>query len=282
MKQQPAPRLRDNIGSLLARLDRKTVGVALAQFVHVPLRHLVQRDPDRRCHACHIPHNVAQLLHHLVVNQWLSVEEVFFQHVGRLTGFTGQTERHVRELIGLRAGANGAGGELLILVKCHGNLCGPGEVAASDRVEFTVRIESGDPIPFFTPLKLRMPIVTLVVGGLLSLLGILGYVLGATHSLTALIPLAFGVLLESCGALALQPRFRKHAMHGAALLALLGVVGSAMGFVSFLRLITGGPVARPFAAQMQAAMFLICLIFLGLCVRSFRAARAAREAAGIA
>ena len=71
-------------------------------------------------------------------------------------------------------------------------------------------------------------------------------------------------------------------MHGAALLALLGVVGSTMGFVSFLRLITGGPVARPFAAQMQATMFLICLIFLGLCVRSFRAARAAREAAGIA
>jgi uncharacterized membrane protein HdeD (DUF308 family) len=127
-----------------------------------------------------------------------------------------------------------------------------------------------------------MPIVTLVVGFLLSLVGILGYVFSETHSATALIPLAFGSLLEAFGALALQPRFKKHAMHLASLLALLGVAGSTMGFVSFLKLITGTPVARPFAAQMQAAMFIICLTFLGLCVRSFREARAAREAAGIA
>ena len=127
-----------------------------------------------------------------------------------------------------------------------------------------------------------MPIVTLVVGGLLTLLGILGYVMSETHSLTALIPLAFGVLIESCGALALQPRFKKHAMHGASALALLGAAGSTVGFVSFLRMVSGATVARPFAAQMQAAMFLICLIFLGLCVRSFREARAAREAAGVA
>ena len=127
-----------------------------------------------------------------------------------------------------------------------------------------------------------MPIVTLVVGGLLTVLGILGYVLGETHSLTALIPLAFGVLIESCGALALQPPLKKHAMHGASALALLGVAGSTMGFVSFLRLIAGGAVARPFAAQMQAAMFFICTIFLGLCIRSFREARAAREKTGVA
>jgi hypothetical protein len=85
-----------------------------------------------------------------------------------------------------------------------------------------------------------LPIVTLIVGGLLSLLGILGCVLSETHSLTALIPLVFGILLDSCGALALHPRFRKHAMHGASLLALLGVAGSTMGFVSFLRRARGG------------------------------------------
>ena len=127
-----------------------------------------------------------------------------------------------------------------------------------------------------------MPIVTIVVGGLLSLLGILGYALSESHSLTALIPLGFGVLLETCGALALRPALKKHAMHGASLLALLGVAGSTMGFISFLRLITGGAVARPLAAQMQGAMWIICLVFLGLCVRSFRDARAARQAASAA
>jgi hypothetical protein len=127
-----------------------------------------------------------------------------------------------------------------------------------------------------------MPIVTIVVGSLLSLIGILGYVFSESHSLTALIPFVFGSLLEACGALALQAKFKAHAMHGASAVALLGVLGSAPGFVTFLRLITGATVARPLGAQMQGAMFVICLVFLGLCIRSFREARARRMAAGTA
>ena len=123
-----------------------------------------------------------------------------------------------------------------------------------------------------------MPIVTIIVGAILSLIGILGYSMSDSHSLTALIPLVFGSLLEACGALALRPELKKHAMHGASVLALLGVAGSAMGFVAFLRLITGTPVARPLGAQMQGAMFVICLVFLGLCIQSFRTARARRLA----
>lgn len=124
-----------------------------------------------------------------------------------------------------------------------------------------------------------MPIVTIVAGSLLSLLGILGYVFSDTHSLTALIPLGFGTLLEACGALALVPKLKKHAMHGASVLALVGIAGSVMGTVKFLQLISGGDVARPLAAQVQAAMFVICLVFLVLCIRSFKQARARRVAA---
>lgn len=123
-----------------------------------------------------------------------------------------------------------------------------------------------------------MPIITLIVGGLLSLLGVLGYVLSDTRSLTALIPLAFGTLLEACGAFALKPELKKHAMHGASVLALLGIVGSAPGAISFLRLLTGTAVARPMAAKVQAAMFTICVVFLVLCIQSFREARARRTA----
>lgn len=127
-----------------------------------------------------------------------------------------------------------------------------------------------------------MPIVTLVTGGLLSLLGIFGYLSSESRSLTALIPLAFGMLLDTCGALALIPRFKMHAMHGASVLALLGILGSASGAVKFLGLLAGDPVSRPMAVQVQAAMFVICLVFLGLCVRSFREARARRQAAASA
>ncbi len=123
-----------------------------------------------------------------------------------------------------------------------------------------------------------MAIVTLVVGGLLSLLGILGYVLSDSRSLTALIPLGFGVLLEVCGALALRPEFKKHAMHGASVLALLGIGGSATGFMKFVQMLGGADVARPFAVRIQGAMFLIMLVFLGLCIRSFIQARIRREA----
>lgn len=125
-----------------------------------------------------------------------------------------------------------------------------------------------------------MSIATIVAGGLLSVIGILGYALGESHSLTALIPLAFGMPLELCGALSLRPEFRKHAMHGASVVALLAVLGSAPGFVKFLRLLSEGTaIARPLALQMQAAMFVVSILFLILCIRSFTVARAERRAA---
>ncbi|MES3035225.1 MAG: hypothetical protein V4813_14605 [Gemmatimonadota bacterium] len=127
-----------------------------------------------------------------------------------------------------------------------------------------------------------MPIVTIVTGSLLSLLGILGYFFTDTRSLTALIPLAFGTLLELCGVLALKPDLKKHAMHGASVLALLGVLGSARGALGIVTMASGGTVARPLATQVQAAMFVICLVFLVLCIRSFREARRRRMAGATA
>jgi hypothetical protein len=124
-----------------------------------------------------------------------------------------------------------------------------------------------------------MPIVTIIAGSLLSLLGVVGFVFSESRSLTALIPLLFGTVLELCGVLAMRPAAKKHAMHGAAVIGLLGVVGSAPGALTFLRLITGDAVARPLAAKVQAAMFVTCTVFLVLCVRSFQEARAQRNAA---
>ncbi len=130
-----------------------------------------------------------------------------------------------------------------------------------------------------------MPIVTIVAGSLLTFLGIVGYVFSDSRSVTALIPLAFGIPLEICGALALRPALKKHAMHDASLLALLGVVGSLPGAFRYVRVLTGDLTsARPLAGQVQLGMFLVCLVLLVLCIRSFRQARARREAeaAGLA
>lgn len=124
-----------------------------------------------------------------------------------------------------------------------------------------------------------MAITTLVVGSLLSALGILGYILSEPRSLTALIPFLFGALLEACGALALKPELKKHAMHGASVIALLGTLGAAPGAWKYLTTLFGATVARPLAVQFQAIMFVVCAVFLALCIRSFRQARARREAA---
>ncbi len=125
-----------------------------------------------------------------------------------------------------------------------------------------------------------MPIVTIVAGSVLSALGIFGYVMTDSRSLTALIPLWFGMALELCGALALKPDLKKHAMHGASVVGLLGVLGSAPGAVQVLRqVLTGGDVALPISMLFRTAMFVICAVFLALCVWSFRNARARRLAA---
>jgi hypothetical protein len=121
-----------------------------------------------------------------------------------------------------------------------------------------------------------MPILTIAVGSALSVLGILGYVLGESKSLTALIPLAFGTLLELCGVLAMRPALKKHAMHAASMLALLGVLGAARGAAKFVQ--WSGGAARPLGLTMQLAMFVVCLVFLVLCVRSFMQAREQRLA----
>ncbi|MGH7457717.1 MAG: hypothetical protein ACREKN_01370 [Longimicrobiaceae bacterium] len=120
-----------------------------------------------------------------------------------------------------------------------------------------------------------MPKLTLAFGALLIVLGLSAYFGTGGVSVTALIPAFFGALFILLGWLATRERLRKHAMHGAAALALLGVLGTARGVPAALALLGGGTVERPGAAVTQAVMFLLSLVFLLLCVRSFVAARRA-------
>jgi hypothetical protein len=118
---------------------------------------------------------------------------------------------------------------------------------------------------------------TIAFGVVLIVLGVAGYFGSGGVSITALIPALFGVVLVACGVLARNEGMRKHAMHGAVLVGLLGFLGSARGLLQLPALMSGGEVARPAAVIAQSAMALLMLLFVGLCVRSFISARAARR-----
>jgi hypothetical protein len=118
-----------------------------------------------------------------------------------------------------------------------------------------------------------MAYTTIVFGLLLTTLGLAGYLLAGGTSVTALIPAFFGIVLLVLGVLARSEPMRKHAMHAAAAVALIGFLGALM---SLLR--------APFATRSALANFsqvataLLTAVFVWLCIRSFRAARGARAA----
>lgn len=118
-----------------------------------------------------------------------------------------------------------------------------------------------------------MPNTTSFLGILLIVLGGWGYTQSATHSPMALIPSALGVLFLALGIAAGREEWRKHAMHAAAGLALVGVI-AGLGPVMMAR-------TRPLPPLMvrtTGAMSLMCAVFLVLAVRSFIAARRGRAA----
>jgi hypothetical protein len=112
--------------------------------------------------------------------------------------------------------------------------------------------------------------IAVAFGALLMVLGIAGYFGSNMVSLTALIPTAFGLVLLIMGVIARDPGKRKHAMHGAAMVGLLGFAGSVSGLV---KVISGDLGPRPNAAIAQAVMAVMMAIFVVLCVRSFINAR---------
>jgi hypothetical protein len=117
--------------------------------------------------------------------------------------------------------------------------------------------------------------VTIVIGLLLIALGLGGYFGTDQVSLTALIPAYFGAPLLLLGLLGLNDKLRKHAMHAAVAVGLLGFLGAI--FPLAMRLISGKPFELRTAAAMQLIMAALCLLLVALGVRSFIAARRRRQ-----
>jgi uncharacterized membrane protein len=120
-----------------------------------------------------------------------------------------------------------------------------------------------------------MPNLAKTIGILLTLLGILSYTVTGAASWTALIPAFVGIPLFLLGLFARNEKARKHLMHAAVVLALVGFLGSIPGLLALPALLSGGEVARPAAAAVQSVMAVLCLVFVIFAVRSFIQARRA-------
>jgi hypothetical protein len=117
-----------------------------------------------------------------------------------------------------------------------------------------------------------MPKIAILIGALLIILGGYTYVAAEPghRSVTALIPAFEGILLAVCGAVALAPNLRMHAMHGAAMVGTFGTLAAIGAIVA----------RRPHGLALfgMASMAVLSLVFTVLCVRSFIAARRNRIA----
>lgn len=120
-----------------------------------------------------------------------------------------------------------------------------------------------------------MPRLTLFVGGLLLLVGIVGYVATSFSSMTALIPSVVGVLLLSSGGIALKNR--KLGVHIALVVALLGALGMIMPLMSLPELFAGES-ENPGAVISALVTVIVLVVYIILGVRSFMAARRWRNA----
>ncbi len=120
--------------------------------------------------------------------------------------------------------------------------------------------------------------LTIGFGIVLAVVGLAGYQMTGSIHPTALIPTWIGLVLGIAGILALNPARRMLWMHIAVTVGLLGFLGTIMGLIDGIRLVLGTVFPHPIAVEEKAATSVICLIFVGLCVRSFIAARRARTA----
>ena len=118
-----------------------------------------------------------------------------------------------------------------------------------------------------------MVTVIRVVGVVLLVLGVGAYLATGTESVTALAPAVPGLLLLVLGLLAGREERRRPMVHAALVVALFGVVASLMPLAELPALLAGDEVERPAAVITSTVMALLCLVVLGLGVRSFLAAR---------
>ena len=117
-----------------------------------------------------------------------------------------------------------------------------------------------------------MTSTTRLFGLILIVLGVASYVLTGRTSVTALIPAVFGAVLVICALIARSESARKHAMHAA---VAIGLIGALASLGRAIPAVINGEAGRP-AVIVQLVMAALLLIYVAFGVQSFVAARRAR------
>ncbi len=118
-----------------------------------------------------------------------------------------------------------------------------------------------------------MPQKTIVLGIVLTLTGIAGYLASGAASITALIPSIFGIVFILLGIFAEKESRRMLAMHLAQLVALLGIIGTFTGILDVISWMGGNQEVNVLAATVRALMAVLCIGYLLLGFKSFIDAR---------
>ena len=125
---------------------------------------------------------------------------------------------------------------------------------------------------------MSIPKMSINIGIILTLLGILSYILTDFVSITALIPAFFGIVFAGLGFWGKSSEsMRKHTMHASLLLALLGLGGSFSGLIALVSALFGTMPERMAAVVSQSIMAVLCLIFLIAGIKSFIDARKSKN-----
>ncbi len=128
-----------------------------------------------------------------------------------------------------------------------------------------------------------MPFITILFALDLIITGIVGFVVTGKVQPTALIPSYIGTLLLVLGVLAFNPKLRKHVMHGAATVAIIGFLATISGGLTDLPKFLSGnmnDLPKPVAASISKLITnLLMLHFVVICVISFIEVRMARNKA---
>lgn len=124
-----------------------------------------------------------------------------------------------------------------------------------------------------------MPRITILIGAVLIVLGVGLYFGTGAKSITAMIPTFIGVPVALLGAVAAvkadSEKVRKHTAHVAVMLTLIGLIGGTVVGVTRI-----GKEGKETVVIGTLSMAALCLLHVVLSVRSFIAARKARQAGG--
>lgn len=121
--------------------------------------------------------------------------------------------------------------------------------------------------------------ITIGFGVALIALGIVGFVGTGSAHFTALIPSWIGILLVLLGAVANTPDSGRRAvyMHVAVTLGLLSILATFKGgIIDFILMELGRCFKYPATVESKAAMCVLMLVYVALCIRSFIIARRQR------